>query len=381
MIPGCNRRVKRRAVPNLEAVYSEYQVIVADMLENSGPLIPDPNWLVADDVSKSADSYDKEEAAQAVASEDHYADKVSKMNRLMAAWVGTTGAVRPTENAIADHFNFVRNCDPLGLWEANVTSPPDDAVTLTHTDLGTLMDVNLLYAFSPPSDGGVTTVVEVGGGYGRLAEAMFNIFGRTVQYVMVDAVPASLYYAKKYLASACPDARVGSYYDSTARPFDITSYDIAIVPAWHFERLNTLRYDICVNIESMQEMNQQHVDYYLGLFESVAKDAATIYVSNARGYYFRGTFNYPPNWQKLFCANTPRSWRADHPTEVFRRTDRDCSLQNLAVDAVHKQRLEIDAERARALKAAEASRPPAPTWKRIARPVASRIRGVLGKMG
>jgi hypothetical protein len=381
MIPGDNRRVKRRAVPNLEGVYSEYRAIVADMLQNSGPLIPDPNWLVADDESKSAESYDKEQAVQAVASEDHYADKVSEMNRMMAAWVGAKGAVRPTEHAVIDHFNFLRYCDPLGLWEANVTSPPSDAVTLTHTDLGTLVDLNLLYAFSPPSDSGVTTVIDVGGGYGRLAEAMFNIFGRTVKYVMVDAVPASLYYAKKYLASACPDARIGSYYDSTGRPFDITPCDIAIVPAWHFERLNTLRYDICVNIESMQEMNQQHVDYYLRLFESVAAAAATIYVTNARGYYFRGSYNYPPNWQKLFCANTPRSWLPDQPTEVFRRTDRDCSLQNLAVDAVYKYRLEIDAERARTLKAAEATRPAAPTWKRIAKPVASRLRGVWGKIG
>ena len=115
------------------------------------------------------------------------------------------------------------------------------------------------------------------------------------------------------------------------------------MPAWHFERLNTLRYDICINIESMQEMNQNHVDYYLNLLESVAAEDATIYLSNAHDYYFRGSFNYPANWQKPFCANTPRSWRSDHPTEIFRKTKRDYFLQNRVCDAFHN-RLWLDAD-------------------------------------
>ena len=57
------------------------------------------------------------------------------------------------------------------------------------------MDLNLLYAFSASSQGKATRLLEVGGGYGRLAEAAFNIFGRTVHYVMIDSVLASFYYA------------------------------------------------------------------------------------------------------------------------------------------------------------------------------------------
>ena len=116
---------------------------------------------------------------------------------------------------------------------------------------------------------------------------------------------------------------------------NLSSCDIAIVPAWHFERLNTLHYDACINIESMQEMSQYHVDYYLNRFQSTTSVGATIYVSNARNYYFRGSFNYPKNWRRLFCANTPRSWSMDHPTKIFRRTTENCVLPNRAVDAIY----------------------------------------------
>jgi hypothetical protein len=335
MVPQLDRRIKRRSVPELEADRTEYQRILDDMVQNGGPLIPDPNWLITDDESQPAESYDKQKAFEVALSTQHYLTKVSKMTALMAAWVG--GSQRPTQAAVAKYYRFLQHCDALSLWRANVEAPTD-AVPLFRQDLGSLMDLNLLYAFSSSSRGKVTTLLEIGGGYGRLAEATFNIFGRTVKYVMVDAVPASLYYARKYLSCACPDAKIGSYYDTGDR-FDLNGYDIAIVPAWHFERLNTLRYDICVNIESMQEMNQYHVDHYLNLFESVAVEGATIYLSNAHDYYFRGSFNYPTNWQKLICANTPRSSGLDHPTEIFRKTSQDCSLPNHVCDALHRYRL------------------------------------------
>jgi hypothetical protein len=308
------------------------------MVQNSGPLIPDPNWLATEDTSLLAESYDRAKALDFARSEQHYLAKISRMGLLMHAWVG--GTERPTEAAISKYYRFLKHCDALALWQPNIDS--GCVVPLFRQDLGTLMNLNLLYAFAPRSESKVTTLLEIGGGYGRLAEAAFNIFGRTLQYVMVDAVPASLYYARKYLTYACPDARIGFYYDTGSECFDVSRYDIAIVPAWHFERLNTLRYDICVNIESMQEMNQDHVDYYLNLFQRVAADGATIYLSNAHDYYFRGSFNYPIHWQKLFCANTPRSWRSDHPTEVFRNTSCDCSMPNRVSDALHRYRLWLE---------------------------------------
>jgi len=339
MIPQANRRIKKHSVPELEADLTEYQHFLDDMVQYSGPLIPDPNWLMTEDSSQPAESYDPVKAYEFALSNAAFI-KVSTLKALMHAWVG--GAERPTDADISKYYRFLQHCDVLDLWPENMKGLKD-TVPIFRQDLGSLMDLNLLYAFSAPSEGKVTRILEVGGGYGRLAEAAFNIFGHTVQYVMIDSVPASLYYAKKYLSYACPEARIGSYYDASDH-FDMSSYDIAIVPAWHFERVNQLRYDICVNIESMQEMNQYHVDYYLNLFESVAVEGATIYLSNAHDYYFCGSFNYPTNWQKLFCANTPRSWRLDHPTEIFTKSGQDYSLPNCMCDALHKYAVSIETD-------------------------------------
>src|ERR1039457_2200628 len=339
LVPQSDRRIKRSAVPELEADLTEYQHFLDDMVQNSGQLIPDPNWLRTEDTSRPADSYDKEDALEFAQSAQSFA-RVSKMKALMVAWVG--GSERPTLAAISKYRRFLQNCDVLGLWSSNMEGPAD-AVPLFRQDLGSLMDLNLIYAFSASSQGKVTRLLEIGGGYGRLAEAAFNVFGRTIQYVIIDSVPSSLYYAKKYLSHACPNARIGSYYDS-GNHFDLSRYDIAIVPAWHFERVNTLQYDVCVNIESMQEMNQHHVDYYLNVFESVAADGATIYLSNAHDYYFQGSFKYPANWQKLVCANTPRSWTLDHPTEIFRKSRQEFSMANRICDSFYRYRLAMEAD-------------------------------------
>lgn len=335
MTPQGDKRIKRQPVPELQADLAEYRRYLDDMVQNSGDLIPDPSWLATDHVSVSG--LDKSKTLERALNEQHFRANVGYMKELMTAWIGD-GAKQLTDETISRYYRFLQHCDALGLWPANMHEERD--VPFLATDLGTLMDLNLLYGFSPATGRTVTRVLEIGGGYGRLAEAAFNIFGHSVQYIMVDAVPASLYYARQYLAHACPDARLGSYYDHAADgSFDFSSYDIAIVPAWHFQRLNHLRYDICVNIESMQEMAQRHVDYYLNLFESVAVEGATIYISNAHDYYFRGAFNYPRNWQRLFCANTPRSWSPDHPTEIFTKTDHDCSLRNRIIDSIYNYTL------------------------------------------
>jgi hypothetical protein len=378
VIPVRDRRIKKSLVPDLVANQAEYQVILEDMVQNSGFLIPDPNWLGTEDRSKPAESYDKGKALEFALSEDHYLTKVRGMERLMRAWVG--GAEPPSRAEVSEYYHFVKHCDVLDLWPANLKGRADEAVPFARQDLGSLMDLNLLYAFSSSSDRKVTTVLEVGGGYGRLAEAIFNVFGHTVQYVMVDAVPASLYYSRKYLASALPDARIGSYFDMDAEHFDLNRYDIAIVPAWHFERLNTLRYDICINIESMQEMNQSHVDYYLNLFDSVASERATIYSSNAHDYYFRGSFNYPSNWQKLFCANTPRSWTSNHPTEIFRKMSGDYTLQNRACDASHEYRLWLETDTAEIVNRHSVKKLVVPMLAKILRSVTSRIQRIVARV-
>jgi SAM-dependent methyltransferase len=332
VVPQGNRRIKRISVPELEADNEDYFRIVEDMVQNSGALMPDPNWLVP--FESEGVSGDKEKGLEFARSEEGYRKRFSRMTGLMPAWIGATSDELQSPDTLPKYRRFLEYNDPLGLWRANVTES-EKSMPLRQADLGSIMDLNLIYAFTDLNETKTTRILEVGGGYGRLAEAAFNIFGRSVQYVLVDAVPSSLYYSRQYLSRACPGARVKSYYDNATQDLEFDDADVVIVPAWHFEKFNKYSYDVCVNIESMQEMNQWHVDHYLGLFDSVAADGAIIYISNARGYYFRGSFNYPSNWQRLFSSNTPRSWMRNHPTEIFRKTSTDCSMQNSIVDSAY----------------------------------------------
>jgi putative sugar O-methyltransferase len=337
MTIGKNKKIRKHLVPELEADQHDYQRLLKDMVENAGPLIPDPNWLVTDDRSQGPETYDKQQALTVALSDEHYSRKVSKMMQLMKAWVG--GAERATKADIKKYYRFLEHSDVLELWKTNVESTSSNPAS--RQDLGSIMDLNLIYTFSYSPERKVTRLLEIGGGYGRLAEAAFNIFGHSLRYVMIDSVPASLHYAYKYLSHACPDAKI-AFYENGGHEIDLDNYDIVILPSWHFHRWNTSLYDVCVNIESMQEMNQYHVDYYLQLFDSNAADGATIYLSNAHDYYFRGSFTFPGHWQKLVCTNTPRSWTLDHPTEIFRKVEEDCSSRNRVIDSIYSYGLWLE---------------------------------------
>jgi len=336
MLPQGNRRIKTVEVCNVSGNKAEYSRILQDMLHNGGFLLPDPNWLQLDDHSLPADQYDKNAALQMALSQGYFEKKCSQLDALLNAWIGNIKPIK--KETFSAYKKFLDRADFLNLWEANVLQNKKSSLRFD-ADLGSIMDLNLLYVFASSESRKATKILEVGGGYGRLAEASFNVFGRSVQYVMVDAVPASLCYAKQYLKEVCPQARVGSYYEQEGTAFDPSLYDISIIPAWHFEKVPQTKYDVCVNIESFQEMNQGHVDHYLKLFDTVTAPGATIYLSNGRDYYFQGKWNIPNHWQRLFCSNTPRSGSPNHPTEVFRKTNEDFSRPNCAIDAMYEYRV------------------------------------------
>jgi hypothetical protein len=137
------------------------------------------------------------------------------------------------------------------------------------------------------------------------------------------------------LRDSCPGASIGAYLDGD--PFDLDIYQCYVIPTWHFKRLNIYRYNILVSVNSMQEMSQEHVDWYLNLFDDTADSNALVYLNNAHDYTFRGAWNFPLRWQKLLSASTPRSWSENHPAEVFvTRDSADHSCANAALDALYR---------------------------------------------
>jgi SAM-dependent methyltransferase len=328
-----DRRLKRVPIDptTLELDAVGLDAIVADLRENGGVFTPTANWLTLDpgpgnaNGSSLLESCFDDEGVQA---------RMSTMSSMLRSWIGFQ--TRPAAGGPVETYEpFLSAHDPLGLWERNVLDE-ETLAQLIDTDLGSIMDLSLIASLASPMSSPVR-ILEVGGGYGRLAEAASNVFGDGVRYVLVDSVPASLLYARDYLRRACPDRRVGFYYDE--QPFDLEAFDIAIVPSWRLEEVNRSTYDVCVNIESFQEMAQKQVDRYLSIFDEVGAPGGLIYLSNAYDYAFRGEWRFPPYWRRVLCTNTPRSWTQDHPTEAFVKETADCTRWNGALAAAYRSEL------------------------------------------
>lgn len=305
---------------------SLFQKIIEDMAKNAGDLSPIIHWHLVEKTQEELDNRTEKVNAEIYSryEKDSYLNNFSSSNNFLSSWIGCVGMNAIDEDTFAHYDEFLNEIDHLNLY-TDLRKDSNSMYDWKITDLGSVIDLNLISAFYE-GDKPKTHVLEVGGGYGRLCEAILNIYQGQIKYVMVDSVPGSIMFSYLYLKDSFPDLKIGFYYNND--DFDMEKYDLYIVPSWHFEKLNNIKYDICVNVESLQEMGQHHVDYYLNLFNDVTNDNGLIYISNAHDYVFKGKWNYPQNWERLFCFNTPRSWTKDHPTELFKKNSYSSALKN-----------------------------------------------------
>jgi tetratricopeptide (TPR) repeat protein len=134
--------------------------------------------------------------------------------------------------------------------------------------------------------------------------------------------------------------RIGFYYEEDA--LDLELFDCYIMPAWHFDPSpHTGSFDCSINVQSMQEMNQYHIDYYLSLFNTILKEGGGIaYLSNEKDYIFQGEWTYPKNWKLLLKTRTPRSWTRNSPTEVFLKSAGSFEKENRWIDFMYSLQLQ-----------------------------------------
>ena len=129
----------------------------------------------------------------------------------------------------------------------------DFAEHIKLTDLGSMMDASLILSQTTLFGLGENRrirILEIGGGYGRLAEALLANFADNIeQYDLVDAIPVSLDSARTYLNKVA----------GKASTFPIN--DISIIPSWEFFPENRV-YDLVINIESFQEMEIEYIQYW-----------------------------------------------------------------------------------------------------------------------
>ena len=301
--------------------------IVSDMIQNGGILSPILHWQIIDKTEKEKNNGTVYCDNISVSRYDEVFESMyCSAEQFLDAWIGCIGCQPWNEQNLKTWLPFLTKCDFLKLYEYMNSHHNGDWL---YTDLGTVIDLNILHTFCKDE---MTYILEIGGGYGRVTEAVMNVFA-DVKYVMVDAVPGSLIFAYAYLTKELPNKNIGFYYNGD--PFDMDMYDVYICPSWHFEHINNRKYDFAINLSSFQEMSQHHVDYYLSLFNSLLVEGGIVYLHNSRDYIFKGIWNYPDNWRKIAMFNTPKSWSDVFPLEVFccESLSSNFSKENALIDA------------------------------------------------
>ncbi len=323
-----------------------FDKIVADQEKHAGLLRPAKNWDLEMGGHAGGEYFHSQQRGETIEvdaySEDRYYENFSSLQKMLEPFVGSTGLQSITKDVIQEYYTYLKGIDHLDIL-SNYFEPNGEvkkqADGLISTDLGSMVDINIISAFLDPSAERYY-ILEVGGGYGRLAEVFLNMYReKSIRYVLVDAVPASLMYSYLYLSQNFPAMRIGFYYNED--PFDMDLFDCYIIPAWHFDvSAHAGSFDCCINIQSMQEMNQYHIDYYLNLFNNILKDGSGVaYLSNEKDYIFQGEWNYPGNWRLLLKTRTPRSWTRNSPTEVFLKGAGSFERENQWVDFMYSLQL------------------------------------------
>ena len=339
-------RVNLAGTFSLEGDKELFDKIVADQEKYAGPLRPDKVWdleIGGHDGKHYFHSQQRGETMELGAyDDDRYYQNFSSLEKMLEPFIGNTGLQTVNKDVIQNYYTYLKKIDRLDIlhnyFEAD-GEIRDQARGLLITDLGSIIDVNIISSSLDPA-AEQYQILEVGGGYGRLAEAFLNMYGENVKYVLLDAVPASLMYSYLYLSENFPNMRIGFYYRGD--PYDMNLFDCYIMPAWHFDgSAHTGSFDCCINVQSMQEMNQYHIDHYLNLFNTLLKEGSGIaYISNEKDYIFRGEWNYPKNWKLLLKTRTPRSWTRNSPTEVFLKSAGSFERENRFMDFVYSLQLQ-----------------------------------------
>jgi putative sugar O-methyltransferase len=303
--------------------------IVSDLMQHAGELAPAEHWVTLE--SQASEDHFSHRARPSTPEQLHasylsdtYWQRFATLEAMLDPFVGCEGMQALDAERLEAYTPFLNVIDHLGLLYPLLNNLPGGEFLVT--DLGSIIDLNLMtYPLQATFTDTPRHILEVGGGYGRLAEAYLQHFGHGGCYVLLDAVPSALMYAYLYLRQRFPHKRIGFYYHDD--PFDLDAYDAYVMPVWHFPAPASA-FDVCVNVESMQEMHQEHINYYFNLFDAACKTGGVVYLSNCHEYVFRGVWPYPAHWRCWFRENTPRSWKRHHPTEVFVKGTGNHALEN-----------------------------------------------------
>ena len=117
----------------------------------------------------------------------------------------------------------------------------------------------------PDNQPGVGGVLELGGGYGRVAWVFLEEFPQT-RYILCD-IPPALAIAQEYLTTLFPQRRTFRFRHFTAHEEvaeELADAQIAFLTPNQLELLEPLGVSLFVNISSLHEMRPEQIAHYLG---------------------------------------------------------------------------------------------------------------------
>lgn len=169
-------------------------------------------------------------------------------------------------------WEHVRRRDARGLLDRLEEPLLGDPVTASYRGRRISQDlcnsVHELYSATAAMPGGAPGaggVLELGGGYGRVAWAFLEAFPRT-RYIMCD-IPPALGIAQQYLTTLFPHRRTFRFrhFDAHAEVADeLAAAQLAFLTPNQLDLLEPLGVDLFVNISSLHEMRPEQIAHYLG---------------------------------------------------------------------------------------------------------------------
>jgi putative sugar O-methyltransferase len=218
---------------------------------------------------------------------------------------------------VAMLWEFARRRDRLGLLDRVDEPALGSPIVVRHRgrlvsqDLAnSLLEVySILEAFPDGIPEGAT-VVELGGGYGRLGWLLLSILPG-LRYVAID-IPPALAVSQEYLTRLFPELPVARFRRkgeglATATP---RSRLVFVTPN-QVEALPSLEADLFINVSSLHEMRREQISHYLKMVDEHTRGVFytkqwRVWTNDRDGITIRQEdYPIPPAWKRIFERPAP----------------------------------------------------------------------------
>ena len=214
---------------------------------------------------------------------------------------------------VAMLWHYVSRGDSLGLLKKLDEPAIGNPFTITYKGRQTSQDVcNSIHEFyqagaDEAADGRAWNIVELGAGYGRVADVFLKALPKST-YCVID-IPPALNLSQEYLSAVFPNEKIFRFrrfknFEDVREEFEasrirfLASHQIALLPAKEF--------DLVLNISSLHEMTFEQIENYLQQINRICRGkfyTKQWKVSRAKvnGFVIR-EFEYPlpPSWKCLY---------------------------------------------------------------------------------